>query len=536
MQVAETRGENLAPSLLTTRDGRLDLFFKLVRDIAHIPSGLRKRKKLIDEREGATPYHMQYAALFGLIDGSWSISRLDTMRILFNWRDCRGGKGDYWGFYHAIIHVIDIGYEWFAANLECIPHYGRFLDLVVLWHLLGSRLVMSPNNQNYINAQSLILNYLAEKLRTDQQLLQGESKNDISLLAKWLPTEGGRWDVPEAKYLEENPKYVNTLSFCKEFCRVLFSRSTAASADDLKRYRKEFLVPLRRHIDIVESHLVERRYTDIEYSEVPSVAMYKYREAFKSNDSERFTAFMEKVKSGESKIKYSQVYPHDLVRVFLNSYCLTEDEVVEAQWKALKQKIQETGAFKDCLVVCDVSGSMEGTPMEVAIALGLLGLHNNKVITFSKDPRLHDIPEGSLRSQVDNIRRMDWGMNTDIVKVFDLVLDLSKRERSKIRKLFIFSDMQFDEAVGQEQKTHMEIIRQRYAEADVVMPQIIFWNLRGETMDFPVRQDEQGVVLLSGYSPSILTSIVDGELPNPLKTLIGLINGNRYALVKEPAK
>jgi hypothetical protein len=540
MQIAETRGENFAPSLITTRDGRLDLFFKLVRDVAHIPSSLvsgRHQKGNPVNHESSTAYHMQYAQLFGLLDGSWSVSKLDTMRIIFNWRDCRGGKGDYWGFYHALIHVIDIGYDWFAANLDCIPHYGRFLDLVILWHLLELRRIMAPNNQNYINAQTLIMNFLVEKLKTDKQLLDGEVKEDISLLAKWLPTEGGRWDVPDAKYLQEAPTGDYKASFCAAFCKVLFGRE--ATAGDLKKYRKEFLVPLRKHIGIVESRLVKREYKEIEYSQVPSVAIKKYRKAFDRNDEERFGNFIEDVKSGKTKIKHSQVYPHDLVREYMYEIHTELDEVIEAQWKAIKEKVEASGAFKDSIVVCDVSGSMAGTPMEVAIALGLLGQYRNKVITFSANPKLHDIPQGTLKAQVDNIRGMEWGYNTDIVKVFDLVLDLSKQGGSPIRRLFIFSDMQFDEAISSDSSqhaTHMELIRKRYANADITMPLIVFWNLRGNTNDFPVKQDDNGVVLLSGYSPSLLTSLVDGEIPSPLTIVLDIVNSKRYALIKEPVK
>ena len=543
MARVEAVTENNAPSYITTRDGRVDLFFKLVRDIGNVPKGLSKgkktRKALEDQPSAGISYRGLHSQLFGLIDESWSVNKLDTMRILFNWRDCRGGKGDYWGFYHALVHIIDIGYEWFAANLECIPHYGRYLDLVILWHILGSRLRFSPNNQNHKNARALILLYLVERLKTDIELLRSSadgSSKDISLVAKWLPTEGGRWDVPNAKYLEDWPSYEYKESFCVEICKILFS-STGDSlpTEFLKKYRTEYLVPLRKHIDLIETKLVKRTYDEIEYAKVPSVAMKKYRKAFYRNDEDRIKAFIDAVEMGEAKIKSDQVYPHDIVREFMSSEPRADDALMEAQWKALKEKVARTGAFKDSLIICDVSGSMEGTPMEVAVALSLLGMYDNQVITFSQDPCLHSIPEGSLRDQVRTIMEMPWGCNTDLVKVFDLIFELAnqKPEIRNLKRLFIFSDMQFDSACN-DSSTHLDLIRKRYRKNELQMPQIIFWNLRGRTTDFPAREDDKGVLLYSGYSPALLTSIIEGSAVTPLQLIRQLCESERYSLVREP--
>lgn len=43
----------------------------------------------------------------------------------------------------------------------------------------------------------------------------------------------------------------------------------------------------------------------------------------------------------------------------------TSIEVMEAQWKAYVEKLRESGELSSALAICDVSGSMEGQPMEV---------------------------------------------------------------------------------------------------------------------------------------------------------------------------
>ncbi|KAM7258184.1 hypothetical protein ACFE04_013925 [Oxalis oulophora] len=45
-----------------------------------------------------------------------------------------------------------------------------------------------------------------------------------------------------------------------------------------------------------------------------------------------------------------------------------------------------------------------------------------KVITFSRDPMLHVIQGSTLKEKSEFVQRMNWDMNTDFQKVFDLIL------------------------------------------------------------------------------------------------------------------
>jgi hypothetical protein len=108
-----------------------------------------------------------------------------------------------------------------------------------------------------------------------------------------------------------------------------------------------------------------------------------------------------------------------------------------------------------------------------------------------------------------------------------------------ITRLFIFSDMQFDEAVegganALFEGTNLQLIKKRYDEANLKMPQIVFWNLRGNTRDFPVRHDENGIVLMSGYSPSLLTALIENKQPSPMSILLEIIRAERYSQIRIP--
>ncbi|KAI5330395.1 hypothetical protein L3X38_029793 [Prunus dulcis] len=97
---------------------------------------------------------------------------------------------------------------------------------------------------------------------------------------------------------------------------------------------------------------------------------------------------------------------------------------------------------------------------------------------------------------------MDWGMNTDFQKVFDLLLQVAVNGNLKpehmIKRIFVFSDMEFDEASSNSWETDYEVIQRKYKEKgyENAVPQIMFWNLR-HSMSTPVPSTEPGVALLT---------------------------------------
>lgn len=535
--------ENGAPSFVSTLDHRLNLFFKAVRNVGVFPGKARPPDPPVGAKGGKDALSddgsdsdassekggrvLGNEELYTLVEDSWRVDPLDTMKILMNWRDCRGGKGDYRGFLVTMAHVAKKWPEWFLANLEVIPEYGCWLDIVKLWHLVDGE-----------KERAAIIGLVVKQLIKDEGAKEGES---VSLLAKWLPSEGYKWDTYSvgggdaggSGFVESVCKELFNESVCKE----LFNHKVGSY--ELRAYRKKYLVPLRKKIGLVETAMCEKKLGVVEYDKVPSVAMKKYRKAFEKRDKVRFEEYLAAVKRGEKTIKAGQVYPHDLVRVYTEGMSVKEDEVVEAQWREIKKKVDEVGAFKDSLVVCDVSGSMSGTPMEVAVALGLLGMRDRRLITFSEKPEIHLVKGETLRDQVFNVKGMKWGTSTNFDAVMDIALGMCiGADRgagvSAIKRIFVFSDMQFDQAMRGGDAVHFAMSKAKFEKAGLAMPQIVFWNLRGDTKDFPVTCDERGVVMLSGYSPSLLEAIIDGEDVSPMSTLLKIIHGKRYDLVREP--
>ena len=477
--------ENGAASLASTGDARLNLFFKLVRDL-----------------DGAQ--------LTSAVIESWAVDPLDTLRIAFHGRDCRGGKGDRRPFFRIISHVENAWPTWFEANFKEIPEFGRWLDLVELYKDL------SPNGR------SLVASFMAEQLKEDVANMAAE--RPVSLLAKWFPSENKRWS-----------KRCNIRS---DVTSHLFKNSTTNETHEkghAATLRTKYISPLRAHIKVVERQMCGNTWNEIPYSSVPGCAMTRYRDAFRKHDAERFGQWVADVTAGKATIKAGQVYPHELIAK-IRAAVDHGDAVIEEQWRSIMMTY--AGQLNNTVVVSDVSGSMTGTPMDVSIALGILiaslaesdSPYYKRLITFSESPTLHDFSAAkTLFDTVKSVEEMDWGGNTNLQAVFDLIL-----ERDHVpENVLILSDMQFDAAMP-DGATNFETVKQRFAKAEKRMPTIIFWNLRGATGDFPVESDTNGVVLLSGYSPAVMRLVLTGEKMSPYSIMRAAIDNERYAAIKSP--
>ena len=68
----------------------------------------------------------------------------------------------------------------------------------------------------------------------------------------------------------------------------------------------------------------------------------------------RFLNYLEDVKKGKAKIAAGALLPHEIIA----SLDEGESEVAELQWKRMVEDLQQEGKLRDCIAVCDVSGSI----------------------------------------------------------------------------------------------------------------------------------------------------------------------------------
>jgi hypothetical protein len=301
--------------------------------------------------------------------------------------------------------------------------------------------------------------------------------------------------------------------------------------------RKDVLVPLRKVLELPEVFIGANQWNLIPYNRVASVAMKFYKEKFLKHDKERFEKYLEDVKAGKTTIAAGALLPHKIIGSLVDG---DGGKVAELQWKRMVDDLLKKGKMRNCLAVCDVSGSMNGIPMEVSVALGLLVSElsdepwKGKVITFSEEPQLHVIQGDDLQSKVDFVKSMKWGMNTDFQKVFDRILDVAVngnlKEDQMIKRIFVFSDMEFDQASANSWETDYQAITRKYRKKGYgsAVPQIVFWNLRDSTAT-PVPATQKGVALVSGFSKNLLKLFLDndGDI-SPVDVMEAAISGPEY--------
>jgi hypothetical protein len=76
------------------------------------------------------------------------------------------------------------------------------------------------------------------------------------------------------------------------------------------------------------------------------------------------------------------------------------------------------------------------------------------------------------------------------------------------------------------------MIEQKYAAAGYKVPAIVYWNIQSRGNNVPVAFDETGTALISGFSPSILKSIVKGEITSPQGIMDETILSPRYESIQ----
>ncbi|MBO5164686.1 MAG: DUF2828 family protein [Ruminococcus sp.] len=424
-----------------------------------------------------------------------------TMKIVFFARDARGGLGERRFFRIAMAALVKTAPEAVKKNIPLFAEYGRFDDLCVL---LGTSL------------EKEVVEMIDAQLRLDKAAMATGEK--ASLLAKWLPS-------------------VNASS---KATRNMGRRIAALLGMSEPEYRRT-LSALRRYTDIIENRLRERDYS-FNYETQPSCAMFKYRNAFIRNDNERYTAYLNKVHSGEAKLHADRLFPYDIVRAAIEGNISPEEKLsLDAAWKSLPDL--SAAKSENAIAVIDGSGSMTWgmgiRPIDAALSLGIYfaehntGAFANHFITFSETPQLVEIKGRDIVEKSRYCRTFDEVANTDLEAVFKLILKTAIKNhvpQSELpAKLYIISDMQFDWCVtGGNNDVLFRKMKKLYSQHKYKLPEVIFWNVNSRCDAMPVTRSETGAALVSGYSPAVFDMVMGGEC-SPETVMDKTLSSERYA-------
>ena len=433
-----------------------------------------------------------------------------ALKCLFYLRDIRGGQGERRFFrvaYHWLcLHRLDVA----LRNIELVPEYGRWDDL--LYSCYGTP------------AMQVALGIIQKQLNLDIQC------KTPSLLAKWLPSENASSN--ETK---------NMANIVRQYLKLSH-----------KQYRK-ILSELRKRINVVERLMSANRWDEIEFDKIPSKAGLIYKNAFARRDilKEKYRAF---VKDENTTVNAKALYPYEVVEKALKfSYRdleSTERLAVNKYWENLPDYFQ--GSNYSILPVVDTSGSMYGRPINVAISLGVYagernrGPFHNHYISFASKPQMITIEGADFVDKCHRIYSKNLCDNTNLEAVFDLLLDMLVSGEAKAsdlpKAIVVISDMEIDEGTRawsyrghlgnrtwtkKTAATEMETIRIKWAAAGYELPKLVYWNVdaRSDT----ILDSGPYVSFCSGCSPVLFEQIITGV--SGIDLMLQKLNSSRYTAV-----
>lgn len=473
---------------------------------------------------------------YDYLEKCWKEDPKKTVAIIFNGRDRLNGKKEKKVANEAMLWLRKNKFETYMCNIkQYVEKYGRWKDLQYI----------SYNLKNFDH--KIEMNIIAQKLIDDKINL--DNNKPVSLCAKWAPSENDRNDRQR--------------QFAKKVASVIYG---CKDTYKMSKYRTQYLVPLRKQIDIVESKMCDNKWEAIKYENIPGVASNKLKKAFIKHDEERYKKYLEDVAANVKKINVTGILPHELVGVYIKDLAKFNKgelcQTTEMQWKAIVENVRKSGNFDNAISIVDVSGSMFNAkngsiPAQVAVALGIItalcckGDFANKIITFSENPQLVDlitanaenatnsaekpkIENGdagspcvsnipSLHECIKNIMGVDYGFSTDFLRCNEEIINYAikyKVPQDKMpKKLFVFTDMQFNNTItGNFERdyrnnrnntnaldTVYKSIVKLYEANNYTAPKFIFWNLNSDSNEvFPVNCDTEGTAIVSGFSEQLL--------------------------------
>lgn len=476
----------------------------------------------------------------------------DLFVMAFQTRDVRGGKGERDLFYQMLCALYLYWPQMTEKMLKLVPEYGCWRDMWSIWSAVPE---LAPAILRIVQVQFM------EDLVKASIGVRGET--GISLLVKWLPREKSK-TYPGLAYKIASGLYPNEPS---ERCRVV-------------RYRKECSF-INAVLKTVEVDMCHGTWANISPEAVPGRNLKLHDMAFLNEKKggalrnpededrmacrEHFQDFVKDLASGVKKAHGADVvFPHELVvKAQDPSTTMNQHIVNQAQWDAIREETLNQGGLGKAVAMCDLSGSMEGIPMQISLALGTLisecthPSFKDYILTFDSVPQWHSFKNcNTLKSKLESLDGCGRGLNTDFYLACQMILARMIQWKVPIEEapedLIVITDMGFDAAANTDSyssssrhsawEIQIQRIQREFREAGEYIwgkghgwkaPRIVVWNVRAAFKDFHATADQEGVIQLSGWSPSILKALQKGvQVTTPYLGMRQILDDERYDAVR----
>ena len=487
-------------------------------------------------------------------------------RMIGHTRDIIDGKGEYTLTYMMIYTWFEFYPKLALFALRClvtnddstVHQYGSWKDIKYFCEYCKNKgcHVFHP----LIHYAIILMNTQLKKDYDNNK----QGKDTISLVSKWVPREKSTFSwLYESLSTSYFINYMETANTAE--------RKTKAVLKCKMEYRK-ILSELNKKLDTLQIKQCAKTWSNINFNNVTSISMTKQKKAFlnvskrgqprfpdsqdRINCAEHFTSHVQTAVTNGTEVKGARVGMADFTKQafqLLNQQKLPnlqiEVDLLNSQWR---DNSKQNGALGKMIAMVDVSGSMDGDPMNVAIALGIRiadkSLLGKRIMTFSSKPTWVNLePYSDFVSQVEVVRKADWGMNTNFHAALDTILDAiiqNKMNPDDVQDLtlVILSDMQMDTA-DKNGLSLYDSMKKKYEEAGLRSehkkpykpPHILFWNLRS-TGGFPSLSTQQNASMMSGFSPALLNLFCEKGLDSlqsctPWSILEQTLENERYKIM-----
>jgi len=485
-------------------------------------------------------------------------------RMIGHTRDIIDGKGEYtlaymmvYTWYQSFPELAKYALKCFVELEKSAHQYGSWKDIKYFCNYCRSK---GESVQFELIQYCIVLTN--EQLKRDM-CAYALCSNNVSLAAKWVPREkssfGWLYESLATHYFSH---YVNSAKTDIQVKKAVLKCMT--------EYRK-VLSKLNRYIDTLQIKQCDKSWSKINFQKVTSISLTKQKKAFlnvkkdgkvrypededRIECAEHFKSHIQRAVKGETEMKGKRVSMADFTKqaLSLNSeHSIVEKDLLNSQWK---DNAAQNAPLGKMIAMVDVSGSMRGDPMNVAIALGIRiaekSVLGNRILTFSSTPKWFDLEscKDSFVDKVHALTQAEWGVNTNFHAALDMILNAivdSKVSAEEVEDmvLVILSDMQMDQGDTCNKDTLYKEMQLKYADAGMKVcgkpyrpPHILFWNLRS-TDGFPTLSTQANTSMMSGFNPVLLNVFCDQGMTalqscTPWSLLVKSLDNERYQPMQE---